>query len=81
MDDHFRPVHYGCNPCLFRPDFIGKIETMKQDSLHVLRRMRLDDALIDTLSTSHVQHEISMLIEFNFELVVKRRRQHQRVSA
>ncbi|KAK7476576.1 hypothetical protein BaRGS_00032194 [Batillaria attramentaria] len=80
LDDHFRPVHYGCNPCKFRPDFVGKIETMKEDSQQVLRRMRLDDIMDDLNPTDHVQQEINMLIDFNFQLVVKRKFQRTCVT-
>jgi hypothetical protein len=31
LDDHFRPVHYGCNPCKYEPDFVGHMETMRND--------------------------------------------------
>ncbi|XP_076461614.1 uncharacterized protein LOC143294079 [Babylonia areolata] len=79
VDEHFRPVHHGCNPCFFRPHFIGHMETMAQDNAHVLGHMTLEH-LVPELSANHVQQEIDMLIDFNFELVVKRRLQRQCVT-
>lgn len=72
LDDHFRPIHYGCNPCKFRPHFIGRMESMRGDSGEVLSRMKLEHLLPELNAFNHVQQEIDMLIDFNFELVVTR---------
>ncbi|KAL8606085.1 hypothetical protein ACOMHN_044421 [Nucella lapillus] len=70
LDDHFRPVHYGCNPCKFQPHFIGHMETMKHDSTHVLRQMKLEK-IVPEMSVNRVEREIDMLVTFNFDLVVR----------
>ncbi|KAK7109597.1 carbohydrate sulfotransferase 9-like isoform X2 [Littorina saxatilis] len=80
LDDHFRPVHYGCNPCLFNPDFIGKIESMRTDSEEVLRRMGLEFLLPELSNSSHVEQEMNMLTDFNFEIVIKKKLQKSCVT-
>lgn len=69
LDEHVRPVHYGCNPCTFRPHFIGHAETMREDSAQVLRQMKLN---LPEMESNHVEQEIDTLTDFNFELVVKK---------
>lgn len=80
LDDHFRPVHYGCNPCKFRPDFIGQMETMKEDNEKILHRMHLEHVFPRASMVSHAEQEIAMLIDFNFHIVVKLRFQRHCVS-
>ena len=37
MDVHLRPQYLSCNPCQIKFDFVGKIETFKNDVTHVMR--------------------------------------------
>lgn len=81
LDDHFRPIHYGCNPCKFQPHFIGRMESMRVDSGTVLGRMGLAHLLPELDASNHVQQEINMLIDFNYELVVTRGYQRHCVTS
>ncbi|XP_073466616.1 carbohydrate sulfotransferase 9-like isoform X1 [Aquarana catesbeiana] len=37
LDKHWRPMHYLCDPCNIDYNVLGKFETLKQDSDHVLQ--------------------------------------------
>ncbi|XP_045604931.1 carbohydrate sulfotransferase 11 [Procambarus clarkii] len=36
-DSHWRPIHQMCNPCGIDYDFIGKVESLHEDSTYVLK--------------------------------------------
>ncbi|KAK6165605.1 hypothetical protein SNE40_022503 [Patella caerulea] len=40
-DSHFIPISDKCSPCVVKYDIIGKMETFKRDTLHVLGRLNL----------------------------------------
>ncbi|GFS04793.1 carbohydrate sulfotransferase [Elysia marginata] len=71
MDDHFQPVHIGCNPCIFKPDFVAKVETMNLEKGFLLERLGLSPD-IDGEATyeDHVQREITTLSQFQFYLLI-----------
>lgn len=41
LDEHWAPIHELCDPCIFRPHFIGKMETFEEDSNSVLAKTNL----------------------------------------
>ncbi|XP_060070289.1 carbohydrate sulfotransferase 9-like [Ylistrum balloti] len=38
-DGHFTPQYEHCRPCHYKYDFIGKLETLKQDTFYLLNKM------------------------------------------
>ncbi|XP_050418896.1 carbohydrate sulfotransferase 10 isoform X2 [Patella vulgata] len=40
-DIHFNPISDKCSPCDVKYDIIGKMETFKRDTLHVLKKLNL----------------------------------------
>ncbi|GFN91008.1 carbohydrate sulfotransferase [Plakobranchus ocellatus] len=69
LDDHLQPVHVGCNPCIFKPDFVGKVETLTQEKSFLLEKLGLDPD-IDGVANyeDRVRYEIRTLAEFEFHL-------------
>ena len=39
MQEHWRPMHQICFPCLIQYDYIGKFETIEKDSNEILSRL------------------------------------------
>ena len=70
IGDHWRPIHKLCNPCLFRPHVVGKMESFAKDSQHVLSAMNMSwvtRGLEDR--DKRVHRELDMLIDFNVALL------------
>ena len=44
--EHWRPMHQLCHPCLIQYDFIAKFETIEKDSNEILTRLGIDDPTI-----------------------------------
>ncbi|XP_030628281.1 carbohydrate sulfotransferase 12-like [Chanos chanos] len=43
FDEHWRQMYRLCHPCQINYDFIGKMETIEEDSEHLLRILRVDN--------------------------------------
>ncbi|XP_045182403.2 carbohydrate sulfotransferase 11-like [Mercenaria mercenaria] len=43
VDRHFSPNYKHCNPCKLTYDYIGKYETMKEDTLYILNALNLKE--------------------------------------
>ncbi|XP_076453591.1 carbohydrate sulfotransferase 10-like [Babylonia areolata] len=67
-DAHWSPVHLTCNPCVFRPQLMGKFETFSRDASYVLHTSGLGDLLPDLSHSGHVRDEIQLLVDYHFRL-------------
>ncbi|KAL8567231.1 hypothetical protein ACOMHN_046641 [Nucella lapillus] len=67
-DAHWSPVHLTCNPCVFRPHLLGKLETFSRDALYVLRASGLGHLMPDISHSAHVKDEIQLLVDYHFRL-------------
>ena len=76
LNEHYRPYHFLCSPCLFRPHVIGKMETFAEDSRNVLRQLNVSwagkkvilEGREEENKTTHARdlHEMVNLINDNF---------------
>ena len=41
---HWKPFHELCKPCQVRYNFIGHLETIRQDAVYLLKKIGLEDA-------------------------------------
>ncbi|XP_025092476.1 carbohydrate sulfotransferase 11-like [Pomacea canaliculata] len=71
-EPHWDPIFKRCDPCIYRPTVIGKIETFERDSLFLLRRMGLEWVLKHVDQQAQVEQELSTLIVYNFDLLHSR---------
>ena len=46
FQEHWRPMHQLCHPCLVQYDYIAKFETIEKDSNEILTRLGIDDPVI-----------------------------------
>ena len=69
LDDHWCPVSYMCDPCNFRPDVIGAMETFAKDSHFVLSQVNLGYLLDNYDKRQHIEDEMAMLTDYNFALM------------
>ncbi|XP_055959325.1 carbohydrate sulfotransferase 11-like [Patella vulgata] len=69
LNEHWAPFRYICDPCDFHPDFIGNMETFKQDNKYILEKFGLAWIADDIVSRDHAMQEIRMLSEYNFDLL------------
>ncbi|XP_067648895.1 uncharacterized protein [Haliotis asinina] len=68
LDDHYRPLHYGCNPCTLKPNFVGKLETMGADSRYILEKLGISWISDIHNHESRIKEEMSMLVKFNYKV-------------
>ncbi|KAK7114633.1 hypothetical protein V1264_000662 [Littorina saxatilis] len=68
-EPHWTPVASSCDPCKFLPEVIGKMETYTRDAKVVLGRAGLGWILEGVDHHKHVQNELEMLIQYNFEVI------------
>ena len=67
LNEHYRPYHFLCSPCIFRPQVIGKMETFEEDSGNILQRLNLSWVGKEVGTTEErALHEMKMLINDNF---------------
>lgn len=68
LDPHMRPIHYVCNPCVYQPHFIGRVESLTDEKEPILRRLGLQE--LDDVQDfkHHVINEIDMITEFEYKL-------------
>ncbi|ESO83295.1 hypothetical protein LOTGIDRAFT_169519 [Lottia gigantea] len=70
MDDHMKPISRLCNPCLLKPDFVGKVETMKNDNEEVLRVLDVNwEGDKDSVISDRIYDEMKTVIDFNYYIV------------
>ncbi|XP_041374758.1 uncharacterized protein LOC121387646 [Gigantopelta aegis] len=68
LNEHLSPVSHMCDPCTFRPDVIGTMETFAKDSYYILSQVNLGHLIGDHNTKTYVEHELAMLTEYNFGL-------------
>ncbi|XP_041374623.1 carbohydrate sulfotransferase 11-like isoform X2 [Gigantopelta aegis] len=76
LDPHWCPVSYMCDPCNFRPDVIGTMETFAKDTNFVLSQVNLQHIMDNYDPKTHVVDEMVMLTEYNFQLLKRTNCKH-----
>lgn len=71
-DDHLRPVSQICNPCTFQPHFIGRVESMTDDSEAVLEKLNLSSLIRKNDFRDKTLDQIRTVTEFVHDTVVAR---------
>ncbi|KAK7088002.1 hypothetical protein V1264_021981 [Littorina saxatilis] len=74
---HWAPQHRVCNPCIFRPTYLGQLETFSRDSNFILNSAGLGDLIQDQKDhESHVQDELQLLTAYHYQLWKERPKLH-----
>ncbi|XP_050418230.1 carbohydrate sulfotransferase 9 isoform X2 [Patella vulgata] len=68
MKKIWRPVQYLCNPCKYKPDFIGKVEYFDVDAKHILQKFDLSILLKSYESENYEIGEMKNIIRHYFHL-------------
>ncbi|XP_076437663.1 uncharacterized protein LOC143276893 [Babylonia areolata] len=72
-DVHWRPVHLVCNPCTYKPRYVGKVETFSKDSAHILQKVGLSRLVQGHDShRNHSEDELRMLTKYHFQIYATR---------
>ncbi|XP_005094238.2 carbohydrate sulfotransferase 11 [Aplysia californica] len=77
LNDHMIPVHYTCNPCHYKPTFVGNLETMTDEKPIILDRLGLSRIDSATNFTDHVLNEITTIADFEFDSVLAHKYQRR----
>ncbi|XP_025080192.1 carbohydrate sulfotransferase 10-like isoform X2 [Pomacea canaliculata] len=72
IDPHWSPIHELCDPCIFRPHVVGKMETFARDARYVLVTSGLGHLLQGLDHASHVQDELQLLTRYHFRMLEQR---------
>ncbi|XP_076455143.1 carbohydrate sulfotransferase 11-like [Babylonia areolata] len=67
LDGHWRPIQYVCDPCQFKPFFIGKQETFMKDARAILEHFGLQNLLDGYDVITYRRDEVVILTDYNFE--------------
>ncbi|XP_005107910.1 carbohydrate sulfotransferase 14 [Aplysia californica] len=65
---HYMPVTMMCNPCIFKPDYIGFQETFSDDAFHILQAVGLDHVAPKINQSVYQEHEIRSLTEYAYSI-------------
>ncbi|CAL1526474.1 unnamed protein product [Lymnaea stagnalis] len=65
-DGHMFPAAVVCNPCEFRPQYIGKVETFFRDSKFILDKGRMGSLLDNYSFTNYTELELKSIISNYF---------------
>ena len=68
LNGHWRPIQYYCNPCIFKPHIVAKMETFSRDSKHILSLFNLSHLLQNFSHNKHMESEIKHIAMTNFRL-------------
>lgn len=68
-NSHWQPIHLQCSPCLYRPHFIGKLETFARDVRVLLSRLNASWIMDEEYQSQHVHSEVRQLITYNYDIV------------
>jgi hypothetical protein len=68
VNEHWHPIYKICSPCHTEFDAVGKIESFTNDAKFILHQNGLGDILDGYNASSHVEIELKTLIEYNFKL-------------
>ncbi|XP_076470160.1 carbohydrate sulfotransferase 9-like [Babylonia areolata] len=66
QEPHWNAISSLCDPCVFRPNLLGSMETFARDARVVLDKAGLGWILDDSM---HAQNEIKTLIDYNFSIL------------
>lgn len=66
LNEHWRPLEYLCDPCVFCPHLIGRMETFREDSALVLRQMNLTWVLNSLDNKLTTLRQLEALTKDNF---------------
>ncbi|XP_059144052.1 carbohydrate sulfotransferase 9-like [Physella acuta] len=67
-DGHVRPVSETCNPCVFQPIYIGKVETFSSDSMYILSQFNLSHLLDGFDFANYTQTEMRSILYDYYQL-------------
>ncbi|KAH9495682.1 hypothetical protein Btru_016028 [Bulinus truncatus] len=67
-DGHMSPISEICNPCEFRPDVIGTMETFSRDVKFILKRTKYDYLPVDLNFTEHMKSEIVSVVTSTYKV-------------
>ncbi|XP_067656684.1 carbohydrate sulfotransferase 11-like isoform X2 [Haliotis asinina] len=67
-NEHWQPVKYRCDPCQFKPNIVGKMETFSDDARYVLEAVGRQWMMESFDYDAYVQEELTTLIDYNFQL-------------
>ncbi|XP_046368085.2 carbohydrate sulfotransferase 11-like [Haliotis rufescens] len=67
-NEHWQPIKYRCDPCQFRPNIIGKMETFSDDARYTLEGNGRGWMLKSFDYDAYVREELTTLIDYNFDV-------------
>ena len=67
-EPHWTPITDFCDPCIFKPHVIGKMETFAEDARALLSSSNLSWILNNIDNLKHARNEVDMLTNYNFEI-------------
>ncbi|XP_069133790.1 carbohydrate sulfotransferase 14-like [Argopecten irradians] len=70
---HWYPMFDGCRPCRLQYDFIGKIESFKEDLENLLKSQNLQEVVdISKMNQGNEKEAISLTVDRAYDVVVRR---------
>ena len=69
FDEHWRPFVDLCSPCDIHWDFVGKMETIEEDSRYVLSYMLGDPCPPPLMQSQHGHQTIDMVMEVFYQQI------------
>lgn len=70
VDSHFRPIHFMCNPCSVKYDFIGKLENFKTDATTLFDKLQIKyQFTTDELRNGSIKDELDDVANIVFGII------------
>ncbi|KAK6961021.1 carbohydrate sulfotransferase 8 [Biomphalaria glabrata] len=67
-NEHWAPVTELCNPCIFQPNIIGHVETIRDDTHLILRQSKLDWIVSEQEKISREENQMLDTIIYNYQI-------------
>lgn len=68
FDEHWTPMHELCNPCVYDPTYLGKVETFREDSYRVLTEAKLQWIFNEHDKISRQESHMLDMTIFNYQI-------------
>ncbi|KAH9498135.1 hypothetical protein Btru_008341 [Bulinus truncatus] len=68
FNEHWAPITELCNPCVFQPNIIGHVETMRDDIHFILTQAKLDWILSEQDRISREENQMLDMIIYNYQI-------------